>query len=236
MSASKWANPYKLRNSKNVNECLTNFESHLLGSQHLMNDILDLCGRRLVCHCKPAAQCHGDVLIRTVAATLKMQQSEVTLLIGVPFTPEEFVLQASWLEHPFQEHFCSEVIMNGLFQRMAMSTKGLKGCRADALEFWQNRKADLAHEEKQLQNDLHPNVQRLMASKSVKLFREMLLAVGMPNVDRLVAYFTSGFPLVGEFPETFSLGAQGPGDDDGRLGLEGRRHTYGSYRSLWAQR
>ena len=202
MSGSKWANPFKLKDSKNIEECLRKFQAHLHGSQHLMKDILDLCGRRLVCHCKLSSPCHGDVLIRAVADCLKTAPTDTTLLIGVPFLPQEFVQQASWLEHPFQAHYCSEVIERGLVQRMAMSTKGLLGCRADALEFWQNRKGELAKREKKLHMDMHVNVRTLMADKAVAVFREFLFTVGFPDTDKLVACFSTGFPLVAEFPVT----------------------------------
>ena len=123
LGASKWANPFRLRDSRNPSECVAKFDSYLKASRHLQNDLLQLCGRRLVCHCKPNALCHGDALIAAVAERLSLPSAATTLLLGVPFSPAEFVHQAAWVDHPFQAHYCEEVIQRGLMQRMSMSTR-----------------------------------------------------------------------------------------------------------------
>ena len=41
-----------------------------------------------------------------------------------------------------------------------------------------------------------------MKNKRILLFKEMLSAVGFPSTDALIHCFSSGFPLVGAFPET----------------------------------
>ena len=48
-------------------EVITKFKAWLLGNKKLMNDIMELDGKILGCHCKPK-RCHGDVLVEVIEA------------------------------------------------------------------------------------------------------------------------------------------------------------------------
>ena len=64
LAASCWANPFRVKDCRDVLEAISKFESHLLSSPTLLARLKELSGRRLVCHCAKDAPCHGDVLIR----------------------------------------------------------------------------------------------------------------------------------------------------------------------------
>lgn len=79
LSRSIWANPFKVKECKNVHEACSAYESHVRKSPELMKKLPELRGRRLGCWCerkkkcstcsKNAAdcghyQCHGDVLVK----------------------------------------------------------------------------------------------------------------------------------------------------------------------------
>ena len=61
--ASKFANPFKLKNCSSRNECLEMYEQHIRATPQLFNAINELEGLELGCWCKPLA-CHADVLLK----------------------------------------------------------------------------------------------------------------------------------------------------------------------------
>jgi hypothetical protein len=65
LTASKWANPFKLRRNATPEEraeAIRKYEQHLLVSG-LINDVGELRGKDLICWCAPLS-CHGDVLLK----------------------------------------------------------------------------------------------------------------------------------------------------------------------------
>ena len=62
LSASPWANPFRVRDCATVYDCIQKFEAHLLASPRLLDRRPELDGKRLVCHCKDSAPCHADVI------------------------------------------------------------------------------------------------------------------------------------------------------------------------------
>ena len=64
LAASKWRNPYKLRDHGDVHECIAKFDSNLLA---LMAELLELSGKRLLCHCRRGAPSHADAIIGAFA-------------------------------------------------------------------------------------------------------------------------------------------------------------------------
>jgi hypothetical protein len=58
---SKWQNPYEIGIDGNRTEVIQKFRAYLYSSG-LIKDIHELCGKDLICWCKPK-KCHGDILI-----------------------------------------------------------------------------------------------------------------------------------------------------------------------------
>jgi uncharacterized protein YebE (UPF0316 family) len=58
---SKWGNPFKVGVDGTRTEVIALYKEYIYNSD-LYNDLDELEGKTLGCHCKPKA-CHGDVLV-----------------------------------------------------------------------------------------------------------------------------------------------------------------------------
>jgi len=58
---SKWGNPFVIGVDGNRDEVISQYREYIKAKTELFNQIPELRGKTLGCHCKPAA-CHGDVL------------------------------------------------------------------------------------------------------------------------------------------------------------------------------
>lgn len=60
---TKWGNPFKIGKDGSRADVIAKYRGWILhgAGQHLLDDLHELKGKRLGCHCAPAA-CHGDVL------------------------------------------------------------------------------------------------------------------------------------------------------------------------------
>jgi Domain of unknown function (DUF4326) len=63
LAASKWANPFPVKDCASAEEAIAKFEAYLLASPKLIADLAELKGKTLGCWCKPGP-CHGDVLAK----------------------------------------------------------------------------------------------------------------------------------------------------------------------------
>jgi len=59
---TKWGNPFK-DPLMPLHEKLQKYEEYVTNSQHLMDSLGELKGKKLGCTCKPKP-CHGDVLVK----------------------------------------------------------------------------------------------------------------------------------------------------------------------------
>lgn len=62
---SKWGNPFVLGKDGNRFQVINKYREWIKTQQHLLNDLHELKGKKLGCHCKPMA-CHGDVLVSLI--------------------------------------------------------------------------------------------------------------------------------------------------------------------------
>lgn len=60
---SKWGNPFKISPTCSREDSVRLFELYLLSNIKLMNSLIELQDKDLVCFCAPLI-CHGDVLIK----------------------------------------------------------------------------------------------------------------------------------------------------------------------------
>jgi hypothetical protein len=67
LPASKWANPFGLKQEADREAVIAAFERWLRQQPHLMNALHELRGCDLVCWCAPLP-CHGDVLLKVANA------------------------------------------------------------------------------------------------------------------------------------------------------------------------
>ncbi len=102
ISASVWANPFRLRDCKDLDECLGRFDSYLQANPRLMDRLHELAGRRLLCHCRRGAPCHADTIARAFRHAFASGVPACSVTVGVYFSPEEFVVAAAQCHHPFE--------------------------------------------------------------------------------------------------------------------------------------
>lgn len=65
LPASKWRNPFVIGQHGDRHDVIRMFREHLLGNPDLLEQLVELKGQSLLCHCGPRDLCHADVLIRT---------------------------------------------------------------------------------------------------------------------------------------------------------------------------
>ncbi len=69
---SKWGNPFVIGKDGSRKVVLDKYSQYLRSNQALLDDLLQLDGKILGCHCKPYA-CHGDVIVQVIEE-IKRQQ------------------------------------------------------------------------------------------------------------------------------------------------------------------
>lgn len=62
---TKWGNPFEIGRDGTRGQVIDRYRSYITGRDDLLNDLYQLRGLRLGCHCKPEP-CHGDVLASLV--------------------------------------------------------------------------------------------------------------------------------------------------------------------------
>ncbi len=70
LTASKWANPFKIGPDGTREEVIAKYRAYLLKRPDLLADIGSLQGQRLGCWCAPEA-CHGQVLAELAEQSAK---------------------------------------------------------------------------------------------------------------------------------------------------------------------
>ena len=202
LSASAWANPFRLRDCKDLDECLGRFDSYLHASPRLMDKLQELSGKRLICHCRKGAPCHADTIARAFRQAFASEAPACSVTVGVYFGPEEFVAAAERCRHPFEALVLPAPLETSIRFRMTAPLKHIVATRHDALKFWLGRASALVRREVQLHGALHQEVKSILSDKRVLVFSEMLDHLGFPRRADLIHFMVSGFPVVGAYPRT----------------------------------
>ena len=98
---SRWANPFKLSKMPRA-ESLASFEQWIRGEKELLQQLGELKGKELLCHCGPTAGCHGDILVKLFEEIVpcRAQPAAIHLVIGLPWSVEGFFAEARAKIHP----------------------------------------------------------------------------------------------------------------------------------------
>ena len=180
-----------------MDACLLRFRSFLLSSSSLVSRLSELSGRRRVCHCAPSARCHRDILINEFAKRLLDDRpAECSILIGVFAEPDDFVAAAAALRHPFEVVVVPDPMCDGILGRLSRAAAETADKRSKALTFWFNRRKALEQREKELHQQMHPDVVGVMAGNALLVFRELLDALDFAWRDVLLHHMAAGFPIV----------------------------------------
>ena len=67
---SFWANPFKVKEHKSVEEVVEKYEEYIRGKPDMLARIPELKGKVLGCWCKPGP-CHGDVLVTLLGEMIR---------------------------------------------------------------------------------------------------------------------------------------------------------------------
>ena len=59
---SKWGNPFKIGRDGTRAETILKYKEYILNNPKLLNSLVELRGKDLVCYCSPLP-CHADILL-----------------------------------------------------------------------------------------------------------------------------------------------------------------------------
>ena len=150
------------------------------------------------------------------------------VVYGVHFSPEEFVVKAQGLTHPFDIPLpLDESNMESMRFILERGPAEVAKFRAEKLKHYVNRAKQLKDSESELHRSLDEDVQKVMHSKRLLLFREMLDDAGIKD-ESLFKELCTGFRLVGDIDASGQFTEQ---FKPAILGVEQLRQT-----AVWAQK
>ena len=115
VAASPFANPFKVADCPDRGSCIKKFDAFLRSSASLLRLLPALSGKRLLCHCGPHQQCHGDAIIAAFRELcLASDAARATVQVGVYADIEKFTEAAVSCRHPFDETVCPSAVLGGL--------------------------------------------------------------------------------------------------------------------------
>ena len=117
--------------------------------------------------------------------------------LGIPWTEDEFLEQAKRLAHPFDWEVPLPTKIARVISHIAeVGPSCIKRYRLEQLAYWNQREKDLRAKEKELHAGLHRDVEAVVASKRILLFKEMLEAIQYDDLS-VVDLLISGVQVVG---------------------------------------
>ena len=166
---------------------------------------------------RPNASCHGDVLIEQFQKQSILKSGDVTVLVGIFHSPEEFTQLSLQCRHPFEAIELEQQLLRSISFRTSHSVAAVTQHREETLERWRRLAASLAEDEAALHARMHPDVEKVMHSKRLLLFKHMLREIKFEKADDLIHLMVTGFPLVGALPAT---GVFPPKERQAKVSLE----------------
>ena len=117
---------------------------------------------------------------------------------GVYFSPEEFIINAQKLVHPFDVPLpLDEANMESIGFILQNGPAKVAQFRADKLRHYLRRAKELQCDERRLHDSLDRHIQPVLKAKRLLLFKEMIDDAGLKD-QTLVDEMCSGFTLVGD--------------------------------------
>ena len=124
-------------------------------------------------------------------------------IVGVPWTAEEFMLQAA--NHARHPHNLIEGvpidIKRCIEHRSKCTTEALAAERTEVMRKWMTELVACMDEEKAYKDGMSPHRAKVLSTKRLVLFRRMLVEAGHED-DGLVENIRNGFDLVGDIPKS----------------------------------
>ena len=117
--------------------------------------------------------------------------------IGIPWTEDEFLEQAKRISHPFDwEVPLPAKIAVAISHIAEAGPTNVKRYRLEQLAYWKQRGESLKAKEVELHKRLHQDVEAVVASKNILLFKEMLEAIQYDDLA-VVDLLMTGVQVVG---------------------------------------
>ena len=129
--------------------------------------------------------------------------SNFRCIVGVPWSPEEFIAQAS--NHARHPHNLIEGVPSDIKAcveyRSEVTSESLAMDRTSTMRRWMSKLVECMDDEKSFKCDMSPHRSKILASKRLVLFRE-LLTEARHDDEGLVDNIKNGFDLVGDIPRS----------------------------------
>ena len=119
------------------------------------------------------------------------------ITLGIPRCPETFMKEATKAGHPKNALARVSDLMRSTLQEVFLGDPfAVRAKRAAFLKKWMKRAVELRADEKRLHERLPEHLQRLLSSRKLLLWKEILVALGYPDY-KIVDEICHGFPLTG---------------------------------------
>ena len=125
-------------------------------------------------------------------------QQDLVQTWGIPWSPQEFLEQATRVKHPMQlEQLLPKRLRDLLvvYKQLSVQERIIK--RTSKLGFWVNRAKELSVKETEFHASLHPHVASVLKGKRLLLLKEMIKTINYED-DAVFDEFTQGSMLVGD--------------------------------------
>ena len=202
LGESSFANPFKLRDCSNIEECLCLFRNYLRCRPDFPQCLGALSGKRLACHCAVEDRCHADVLIAEFSRFFVATSGPFIAVWATPWNPHAFLEAARLLPHPFQDVALDDNILQLCFDYVTKGPDFVMAQRLNFVKKWTARAQQLRAAEIKFHKSLHPVVEKVVHKQQFLVLLEMLQELGFPKYRTLVQLMYTGFPLIGQLEDT----------------------------------
>ena len=127
--------------------------------------------------------------------------------MGIPWDPIEFIGQAGKLGHPFHQLSKSNKPLEELIEQLVYKPSVVRSKRKSYIERWSRRAKALEPEEAKLKAGMSQHRRKLLDSKRILLFKEMLEDIRYDDIG-VVQEIIEGATLTGDIPVTGVLDAK----------------------------
>ena len=129
------------------------------------------------------------------------------LRVGIPWDPIEFIGQAGKMGHPFHQLSKCNKFLEELVEQLVYRPSVVRSKRKSYIAQWSDRAKTLEPEEARLKAGMTPHRRKILDSKRILLFKEMLEEIKYDDVE-VVQEIIEGATLTGDIQVTGVLDAK----------------------------
>ena len=113
-----------------------------------------------------------------------MKDNAVWCSVGIGWTSEEFLLSSQSVRHPFDDNtVVSPLAAEVLWENAVLGPNAIEKLRQDTIDKYGIVKENLEAKEAEVHKKLDKNVEKVVANKSILLFKKMLEDTEYDDVD-----------------------------------------------------